>query len=229
MRKHFSGRKTERVLLTVMLLLSMTLTACGTGDNKDSAQIQTAQAGSEAGASEGEAQAVQASEKDDYYEAINRELIDSWEIEPDESAKNWFGILQDRVDERMTEIIRKTSEEPALEKGSDESNIRAMYLTGMDKDARNEGGFGKTVSAFFDEVDAAGSVDELMRACSLTETMVYTQFSGSTSVPILRIPLQRSSASMRETAGLIRKSGFPTMNPTKKWLPPLKSCWKNSV
>lgn len=169
MRKHFSGRKTERVLLTVMLLLSMTLTACGTGDNKDSAQIQTAQAGSEAGtsdgASEGEAQAVQASEKDDYYEAINRELIDSWEIEPDESAKNWFGILQDRVDERMTEIIRKTSEEPALEKGSDESNIRAMYLTGMDKDARNEGGFGKTVSAFFDEVDAAGSVDELMRAC----------------------------------------------------------------
>ena len=120
MRKHFSGRKTERVLLTVMLLLSMTLTACGTGDNKDSAQIQTAQAGSEAGtsdgASEGEAQAVQASEKDDYYEAINRELIDSWEIEPDESAKNWFGILQDRVDERMTEIIRKTSEEPALEK-----------------------------------------------------------------------------------------------------------------
>lgn len=169
MRKHFSGRKTERVLLTVMLLLSMTLTACGTGDNKDSAQIQTAQAGSEAGtsdgASEGEAQAVQASEKDDYYETINRELIDSWEIEPDESAKNWFGILQDRVDERMTEIIRKTSEEPALEKGSDESNIRAMYLTGMDKDARNEGGFGKTVSAFFDEVDAAGSVDELMRAC----------------------------------------------------------------
>ena len=49
-----------------------------------------------------------------------------------------------------------------------------------------------------------------VRACSLTETMVYTQFSGSTSVPILRIPLQRSSASMRETAGLIRKSGFPT-------------------
>ncbi len=169
MRNYFNGRRMTRIFLSLTAVLSMTLTACGAGDNKDSAQIQTAQAESEAGisagASEGEAQAAQASEKDDYYEAINRELIDSWEIEPDESVKNWFSILQDRVDERITEMIRNVSEESETEEGSDESNVRAMYLTGMDKTARDRGGFGEIVSSFFDEVDAADSVEELMGTC----------------------------------------------------------------
>ena len=104
-------------------------------------------------------------ERSNYYQAVNGELLESWEIEPDESVKNWFSILQDRVDERIAELIRAAAEEEGLPKGSDESNVRALYLTGMDKDSRNEGGFGETVSAFFARVDGADSVEELVRAC----------------------------------------------------------------
>ena len=107
----------------------------------------------------------QISEKDDYYEAVNQEVINDWEIAPDESVVNWFSIAQDRIDERMAELISDISEGETQDPGSDESNIRAMYLTGMDIQARDENGFGKTLTDFFGKVDAAQTIEELERAC----------------------------------------------------------------
>lgn len=150
-------------VLSLIILLSILITGC---NGKSSSDGQTESGAETSAVSQTEpSQSTVVSEKDDYYEAVNGELIDSWEIEPDESMKNWFSILQDRVNERIAEIIRETSEKDDLLKGSDESNVRALYLTGMDEDSRNAGGFGETVSAFLTQVDEAGSVEELTRIC----------------------------------------------------------------
>ncbi|HIQ73714.1 MAG TPA: M13 family metallopeptidase [Candidatus Cottocaccamicrobium excrementipullorum] len=177
MKKQFHRKTLNKAVLSLLLCLSVTVTACGVGGDKGSGQTQEEQIESQAAASAGQSDGTQnaeqaadqsteaqkVSEKDDYYQAVNGALIDSWEIEPDKSSKSWFGILNDQVEERMAELIKSVSEETDLEQGSDESNIRALYLTGLDQTGRNEGGFGESLSAFFDQVDAAESIDQLMR------------------------------------------------------------------
>ena len=162
-KQYHSYQRMAAAVLSLIILLSILITGC---NGKSSPDGQTESGAETSAVSQTEpSQSTVVSEKDDYYEAVNGELIDSWEIEPDESMKNWFSILQDRVNERIAEIIRETSEKDDLLKGSDESNVRALYLTGMDEDSRNAGGFGETVSAFLTQVDEAGSVEELTRIC----------------------------------------------------------------
>ena len=162
-KQYHSYQRMAAAVLSLIILLSILITGC---NGKSSSDGQTESGAETSAVSQTEpSQSTVVSEKDDYYEAVNGELIDSWEIEPDESMKNWFSILQDRVNERIAEIIRETSEKDDLLKGSDESNVRALYLTGMDEDSRNAGGFGETVSAFLTQVDEAGSVEELTRIC----------------------------------------------------------------
>lgn len=158
MRKQITHKKPSRILLSLLLLISIALTACGgeAGDGSQPAQEQQTQAAAEPD---------QALEKDDYYQAVNGALLDSWELDPDEGERNWFMILNDQVNEAVTDLIKETADKTDLEAGSDESNVRALYLTGMDQEARDENGFGQAASAFLQKVDEAASVNELMRAC----------------------------------------------------------------
>ena len=173
MRKRSWNMKWTAFLLSAGLVLAAS--GCGAGSGiETTASAETSQAsgtdsegpssaeGTEDGA---EANPSPVSKKDDYFEAVNGELLAGWEIAPDQSSVSWFNQLDDENTERMTSIIQAVADDTSSEKGSDENNIRALYLTGMDQEGRNEGGYGKILSAYFAEIDKAGSIDVLMRAC----------------------------------------------------------------
>lgn len=103
--------------------------------------------------------------KDDFYEAVNHELLSQWEIPEDQASVSWFDKLDDQITEQIDQIIKTAAETTDAAPGSDLYNIAAYYLTAMDLEARDEGGLGPTVTAFFEEVDAAGTVSELLEAC----------------------------------------------------------------
>lgn len=103
--------------------------------------------------------------KDDFFEAVNGALLSDWEIASDESSVSWISKLEDRTSEQMASILQMAVEKEASEKGSDENNIRALYLTGMDQEGRNEGGCGHLLTEYFEEIDRAENINELMRAC----------------------------------------------------------------
>ena len=176
MKKKLHGGSCRAAILAVLAALA--LYGCGQELPQESVTAQeTAAASAEAETAEetaepsGEAEAAEepqeaeVSRKDDFYQAVNGALLDQWEIAADESSKSWTTLLDDESRERIDAIIKTVSEDPDSEKGSDENNIRALYLTGMDQEARNAGGDGKILSEFFGKVDAAETPEELMRAC----------------------------------------------------------------
>lgn len=118
---------------------------------------------------ETEKNAVQQQEKpdleDDFYEAVNYDLFQQWEIPADETSQNWFSIIEEQNEERLFQMIKEASEDKGAEAGSDSYNIGAFYLTGMDTKARDRGGYGEAGHAFLEKVDQAQNVEELLKAC----------------------------------------------------------------
>ena len=118
---------------------------------------------------ETEKTAVQQQEKpdleDDFYEAVNYDLFQQWEIPADETSQNWFSIIEEQNEERLFQMIKEASEDKGAEAGSDSYNIGAFYLTGMDTKARDRGGYGEAGHAFLEKVDQAQNVEELLKAC----------------------------------------------------------------
>lgn len=105
------------------------------------------------------------SKKDDYFEAVNGALLSDWEIAADESYVSQISKMQDRTNEQMASVLQTAAKNEASEKGSDENNIRALYLTGMDQEGRNAGGYGQLLTEYFESIDSAESINELMRVC----------------------------------------------------------------
>ena len=103
--------------------------------------------------------------EDDFYEAVNYDLFQQWEIPADKAAQNWFYIVQEQNDERLLQMVKEASEDEDAEVGSDSYNVGAFYLTGMDTEARDQGGYGEAGNAFLEKVDQAQSVEELVKAC----------------------------------------------------------------
>ena len=86
-------------------------------------------------------------------------------IPADKAAQNWFYIVQEQNDERLLQMVKEASEDEDAEVGSDSYNVGAFYLTGMDTEARDQGGYGEAGNAFLEKVDQAQSVEELVKAC----------------------------------------------------------------
>lgn len=103
--------------------------------------------------------------QDDFYEAVNYDMFQQWEIPADKAAQNWFYIVQEQNDERLLQMVKEASEDEDAEVGSDSYNVGAFYLTGMDTEARDQGGYGEAGNAFLEKVDQAQSVEELVKAC----------------------------------------------------------------
>ena len=84
--------------------------------------------------------------------------------------------MQDQNDERLLQLVKEAADDKEEETGSDRYNIGALYLTGMDEEARDQGGYGKAGNAFLEEIDQAQNVEELVKAC-LTFNREYGVYS----------------------------------------------------
>ena len=150
-KRHF--RKTAAFLMAVLLSL---LTA-GCAESSDKAKTES------------ENTAGQQEEKpaleDDFYEAVNYDLFQEWEIPADQKMQNWFYTVMDQNEERLFQTVSEICEDGEMEVGSDGYNISALYLTGMDKETRDQSGYGTAANAFLEEVEQAQSVEELIKVC----------------------------------------------------------------
>ena len=91
----------------------------------------------------------------------------------------------------------------------DRENIRALNLTGLDREAREKGGYGRQAGEFLDEAENAGTVEELLSACLRFQRdygiyslagLIYTGDSNDSSVKSLYL--------MKPDTGLKREVWF---------------------
>lgn len=102
---------------------------------------------------------------EDFYTAVNYDTLAGWEIPADQAYTGWFQKLREENYHKLDGIIRQVSSENGLEEGSDPYAIRALNLTGLDRETRDREGYGRKLGDFLKEVDEAGSVKELLEAC----------------------------------------------------------------
>lgn len=101
--------------------------------------------------------------KNDFYEAVNYELLSSWTIPADKPAINHFSNLEDIVSERVNGIIKQVLDSnPVKDQNKDEYNIKALYETAMDWQQRNVSGFG-LLQPYLDNIDSAATVKDLLK------------------------------------------------------------------
>lgn len=134
---------------------------------------------------------------DDFYDAVNHDTLNGWEIPAEQADMSWFRKAREDNYSKVNDLIRQASSEAGQagqEAGSDLYNIRALNLTGLDRETRDREGYGRTAGAFLKEVDSAGSVSELLKAClqfqrdtGLFSLMgwYYEGDSGDSSVKVL--------------------------------------------
>lgn len=102
---------------------------------------------------------------DDFYDAVNHDTLAGWEIPADQADMGWFRVLREDNYQKVDAIIREASSEADPGEGSDFHNIRALNLTGLDREARETGGYGDLAGTFLSKVDEAGTVEELLKEC----------------------------------------------------------------
>ena len=136
----------KKVLLTLLiLLLSFAVISCSNTDSQTNGG------------------AVAPSLKNDFYEAVNYELLSSWTIPADKSSISHISNMDDIVSDRLNGLIEQAvSSNPVKEQNKDEYNIKALYETGMDWDKRNESGFGQ-LQPYLNDIDKATTVKDLLK------------------------------------------------------------------
>ena len=105
---------------------------------------------------------------DDFYDAVNHDTLESWEIPAEQADMSWFRKAREDNYSKVNDLIRQASSEAGQagqEAGSDLYNIRALNLTGLDRETRDREGYGRTAGAFLKEIDSADSVTGLLKAC----------------------------------------------------------------
>lgn len=102
---------------------------------------------------------------DNFYYAVNHDILAGWEIPSDQADMGWFRITREKNQDKMDALIRQVSSQADLVEGSDLFNIRALNLTGLDREARDRGGYGQFAGAFLEELEKAGNVQELLETC----------------------------------------------------------------
>lgn len=101
--------------------------------------------------------------KDNFYEAVNRDWFDRWDVPPTDAYVDNFYLLRDENRTRLRAIMEEANANTSAEEGSDERNVGALWATGLDREARNAGGWGDA-EEFLAAIDDASSVTELLEA-----------------------------------------------------------------
>ncbi len=132
--------------------------------------------------------------RENYYEYVNQDLLDSIEIDPTESEWNQFVVLTDAVSDELSDTLQEVVENhDQYEKGTIEQKIGDYYLSYLDWETRNSAGLGvlqQYVDAFLqadtvqDYVEVAGSVIKDLGQSSIITCQVGVDSYDSTKYVI---------------------------------------------
>lgn len=134
----------------VLVVMVMTITGCHMGDTKAPAITSDRN---------------MSSFQNDYYDAVNHEVLEGWEIPADKSSMDWFAILEEDSYQKIDAIIQQASSVEKTELDEDLENIRALNLTGLDKEKREKEGYGQQAGTFLEQVEKARNLKELLEIC----------------------------------------------------------------
>ena len=100
--------------------------------------------------------------KDNYYQAINREVIRDNSLEESEYTWSYFTEAQERVDDDITEIVEEVLEGNTTVLNANEIGvIQQVYDKALDMDKRDIDGMG-VLDPYLNRVWNVSSVDELV-------------------------------------------------------------------
>lgn len=104
------------------------------------------------------------SPEQDYYEYINRSLLNSKEIPADSGSWSYFYELSEKAYEDLDAILKETvADRKKYAAGSDGQRIAGLYLTAMDSGTRNRAGLG-SLSNYLDNIRSAKDIPEYLSA-----------------------------------------------------------------
>ncbi|MGV8906193.1 MAG: M13-type metalloendopeptidase [Acetobacterium sp.] len=99
---------------------------------------------------------------DDYYGAINYELLQEKTIPPTEGQWSYLYELDERVSTQLQEITTDLSNSgETYPKGSSEQKIRDLYACAMDKDNRNAQGL-TAITSYLEKIESARNLDDYL-------------------------------------------------------------------
>ncbi len=100
--------------------------------------------------------AEKTSPQDDFYEYINSQQLEEWEIPADSPYISWIYEIYETVDQRMEDIITDLVQTPInFPEGDPEQMIADLYRTAVDWETRNATEFGDTVSQMIEDIENA--------------------------------------------------------------------------
>ena len=169
--------KKKIVALLIAAQLALQLVGCGNTEQQGSRQNSQTKADNAASNTEtdtqdsaapgAEGQDVDAKElryQDDYYEYVNKRLLDKIQLAATDAHWDWFGELNAMVSSEMEEIIRElASDDNTYEKGSSEQKIKDLYECVSNVENRNETGLGP-LKPHMDSIRNAQSIPEYVDA-----------------------------------------------------------------
>lgn len=168
----------KKRLLALVLAASMTLqlagcAGAGAGQPREEAEQQSEEASTGQSAADAFKEPGTAGQhpdtasiryQDDYYEYVNKNLLDKIELSATDAQWNWFGELNAVVSEEMEQIIRELAMDGrTYEKGSSAQKIKDMYECVSNMENRNATGLGP-LKPHMDSIRNAGSIAEYVDA-----------------------------------------------------------------
>lgn len=121
--------------------------------------------------------------QDDYYEYVNKELLDTIDLGTTDGYWEWFGELEAVASEEQEEIIRELSKDDAVyEKGSSQQKIKDMYECASDMQNRNATGLGP-LKPHMDSIRNARNIAEYVDALAkLSGEFGFSSIIGGYSI-----------------------------------------------
>lgn len=173
----------KRSLLTLLLAVQLIVfTGCGAaGQDNNPLENGLSAQGNKVSGQETDTDGPRL--QDDYYEFINKDLLDQIELSAADAHWDWFGELDIAASNEMDDIIRGLSRDrTAFEAGSSEQKIRDLYECVSDTENRNETGLGP-LKPHIDRIRNAQSIAEYVDALvSLSGEYGFSSIIGGYSI-----------------------------------------------
>lgn len=160
----------NRIKFCLIAILMMSLLLTGCRKKMETQPEQPEQTAAQPVNVQGEAGSAAADEsdgvrlEDDYYDYVNREILNQVEIPHDSSGWSYFYKLEKDSYEVLEGVLEEAVKNRKHAKpGSLEQKIADLYLSAMDMEGRKKAGFGQ-LQPYLDKLRNASDIDEYLKA-----------------------------------------------------------------